>query len=270
MSSLLYLERKDLARARRDVDYLNDARAALILDANPFAGLSLLFILVVLGSGYLWADRAVMDEVTRGEGKIVPSSHEQVIQSLEGGILANLMVSEGDVVEPDQVLLRIDDTRFGATMREGQLKAAALKASIARLTAEARGSEPVFPADVGDELVEAERKLFNSRRKTMNESISSLARNLSLAEEELSMTEPLVARGAVSEVEVLRLRRQVVELRGKIQERRNGFRADARGELAIKEAELAGVMQINEARTDQVRRTRVRTSWRSCRSRTNC
>ena len=262
MSSLLYLERKDLVAARRDVDYLTDARAALVLDANPLAGLSLLLVLVVLAAGYMWADHAVLDEVTVGQGKIVPLSHEQLIQSLEGGILAELLVREGDIVEQNQVLLRIDDTRFDATMMEGQHKAQALQSSIARLVAEATGSQPNFPAGIGKDIIESERKLFNSRRKALSEAMTSLGRNLQLVEEELAMTEPLVSSGAVSEVEVLRLRRQVIELRGKIEERRNIFRADARSELSLKEAELAGVLELNKARADQVRRAVIRAPMR--------
>jgi membrane fusion protein, adhesin transport system len=200
----------------------------------------------------------VLDEVTRGEGRIVPSSREQVIQSLEGGILAELAVREGDVVDAGDVLLRIDDTRSGASLREGQAQSTTLRAEIARLEAEASGSGPQFPDDIPAELRESERKLHASRVNALHESVTSLLNNQRLAEEELAMTEPMVARGAVSEVEVLRLKREIIDLRGRIQERRNAFRMEARARLAEKEAELASISEILTAREDQVRRSVIR------------
>lgn len=256
------LRRSELRAARGDARFLRDARAAQIAESHPFAGLSLVLLLAVLLTGWRWADSAVLDEVTRGEGKVIPSSREQVIQSLEGGILAELLVREGDVVEHGQVLLRIDDTRSGASLREGEIRTHVLEAEIARLRAEANGAAPVFPDDARPDIVERERKLFQSRRNALNESIASLVRNLRLAEEELSMTEPMVARGAVSEVEVLRLKRDIIELRGRIQDRRNSFRTEARERLAEKEAELAAAEEIVTARADQVTRSTVRAPMR--------
>lgn len=254
MESLLDTERRDIADARKDVDFLSDARAAMVPDASPLAGLSLALMLVAFGAGFVWAERAVMDEVTVGHGKIVPSSREQIVQSLEGGILAELLVREGDIVDAGQVLLKIDDTRSDAALREGEIRAEVLRAAIARLHAEATGTEPEFPSGISTPTIETELKLFNSRRTALSEATGALVNNLRLAEQELAMTEPLVAQGAVSEVEVLRLRRQIIELRGNIQERRNTFRADARAELVTKEAELSGIGQINRARADLVDR----------------
>lgn len=262
MNTPLQMDRRELARARKDVGYIADARAALVVDSNPLAGLSLLLIITFFASAYYWADHAVVDEVTRGEGKVTPSSREQVIQSLEGGILSELFVREGDIIEEGEVLLRIDDTRSGASLREGQSTVMAEKAAIARLTAEANAAEPVFPADVNASIISLERKLYHSRRTALWESISSQTRNLSLAEQELAMTEPLVAQGAVSEVEVLRLKRQLIEIKGKIQEVRNGFRAEAREELASREADLARALEINTARADEVYRSVIRSPMR--------
>ncbi len=253
---------KDLRRARKDARYLPDARSALLLDANPLAGLSLLLMLVVLVSGLLWADSAVLDIVTRGTGKVIPSSREQVIQSLEGGILAELYVREGDVVETGDRLLRIDDTRSAASYQEGEAKRQALRAAIARLQAEAAGKAPAFPADLPAELVASERKLYQSRRKALEEGLAGLNRSLALARQELELTEPLVEQGVASRVELLRLRREVNDLRVQIRDRRNAFRAEARKELSAREAELARVEALNRARADQVRRTVIRSPVR--------
>lgn len=245
-----------------DAGLLHDARTAEVTESHPLAGASLLLLFAIVALGYHWADTAIVDEVTRGQGKVIPSSREQVIQSLEGGILVDLPVREGDVVERGQVLLRIDDTRSGASLREGQARANALRAEIARLRAEASGGSLEFPAEVPAALRERERKLHVSRTTALEESIAAMSRNLALAEEELAMTEPMVARGAVSEVDVLRLRREIIDLRGRIQERRNTFRTEARGTLGEKEAELAGVVELLTARADQVERTVVRAPMR--------
>ena len=247
---------------KADVPFLRAARAAQIADSHPFAGSSLLLLIVFLVVAIVWASSAELDEVTRGEGAVVPSSREQVIQSLEGGILAELAVREGDVVEKGQVLLRIDDTRSGASLREGQVKSHGLRAEIARLQAEASGTRPQFPADIDPIIIERERKTYVSRLTAVEESAASLKRNLELAEKELAMTEPMVARGAVSEVEVLRLQRQIIELKGQIQDRRNSFKAEARSKQAEKEAELGGVTELLTARNDEVQRSLVRSPMR--------
>ncbi len=254
--------RRDWRDAWGDRDLLADPRTAALIDANPLAGATLLLLLAILAAAWIWASTSWLDIVTMGEGKVIPSSREQVIQSLEGGILSEMRVREGDIVDAGDVLLRIDDTRFGATFREGKSRQDALRAGIARLKAEAAGTEPVFPADLEPAAVETERKLYQSRRQTLEEAVGSLAASLRLAQSELDMTAPLVAQGAVSEVEVLRLRREVTELRGRIQERRNTFRAEARGELAEKEAELAATSEMNVAREDQVLRAVVRAPMR--------
>ena len=247
---------------KADVPFLRAARAAQIADSHPFAGSSLLLLVLFLLVGFLWADNASLDEVTRGEGAVVPSSREQVIQSLEGGILAELTVREGDIVEKGQVLLRIDDTRSGASLREGELKSQSLRAEIARLQAEAAGTSPQFPKDIEASVIERERKNYVSRLTAVEESAASLKRNLELAEKELGMTQPMVARGAVSEVEVLRLQRQIIELKGQIQDRRNSFKAEARGKQAEKEAELSGIAEVLTAKKDEVSRSLVRSPMR--------
>jgi adhesin transport system membrane fusion protein len=250
--------RADLMRARGFAPYMSDARAAVLDDATPMAGLSLALLLAVLAAGALWAHTAVLDEVTVAHGHVVPSSREQVVQSLEGGILAALEVREGDVVAAGDVLLRIDDTRFSASFNEGEARARSLRAKVARLRSEAGGTAPVFPEDIPPELAELERNLYRSRRDALEQAVGAISRSHQFAREELEMTAPLVRDGVVSEVEVLRLRRQVNELAAQMRDRRNSFRAEARAELAEAEAELAQLAQVNAARADQVDRTVVR------------
>jgi adhesin transport system membrane fusion protein len=261
-NQVVKMSRRDVAHGRGHTEFMADVKAATLLDATPWTGLTLVLLVAALAVGYLWASNAVLDEVTLGTGRVIPSSREQIVQSLEGGILAEMAVREGDVVEKDQVILRIDDTRFGASFREGRSRITALRAANARLRAESSGGALAFPADVRPEQARLETELYNSRRLQLEESLASLKRSHQLADEELRLTTPLVKKGVVSEVELLRLQRQVNELRGNLLDRQNKFRADARAELAKNEAELAAIGEANTARADQVRRTVVRAPLR--------
>ena len=199
-NELAKMARRDLAHARGQTAFMADVKAAAVLDARPWAGLTLVLLAVLLAVAYYWASQAVLDEVTVGTGRVIPSSREQVIQSLEGGILTELAVREGDQVEKDQVLLRLDDTRFGASFRENQSRITALRAAIARLRAEATGTTPSFPAGVRADQVRLETELFTSRHRQLEESLAALKRSYQLADEELKLTAPLVKKGVVSEV----------------------------------------------------------------------
>jgi multidrug efflux pump subunit AcrA (membrane-fusion protein) len=253
------------AAERADVDFMSDARAAVMQESRPLAMAALyltaFFIIVALA----WAAYATLDEVAIGTGRVVPSRQVQLIQNLEGGILAELAVAEGQVVEKDQVLLRIDATRFNSSARETRVRRLSLLASVARLVAEAQGGQLVFPAEVTREaphLVRNETELHASRRRALDEAVAGLLRSRELASRELQMSEPLVARGAISEVEVLRLRRQVNELQTGIDERRNRFRAEAGEELGRQRAELATLEESAVAAEDRVKRTVVRSPVR--------
>lgn len=249
---------RDLSLARGYGHYMRDTRAAMLLDSNPLAGLSLVLLICTLVAGGLWADYAVLDEVTVANGEVIPSSREQVVQSLEGGILAQLNVREGDVVEANEVLLRIDDTRFSRSFNEGEARTQALQAKVSRLRAEASGDLLEFEDAIQPQLRLLERNLYQSRRNALQQAVAAIARSQQFAKDELEMTAPLVEKGIVSEVDVLRLRRQVNELSAQIQDRHNGFRAEARAKLAEAQAELAQLAQSNAARADQVKRTVVR------------
>lgn len=252
---------KDPRISDGDLEFMTDTRAAVSREPHLLASgvlyLTVIFLIVAL----VWAANAKLDEVAIGVGRVVPSSQVQVIQNLEGGILAELKVSEGQVVDKDQVLLRIDDTRFNATWREARSKRLSLLAAIARLTAEAQGGAPAYPPEVlreAPQVVKQESALHAQRRQTLDMTLAGLQRSHKLASQELAMSEPLVDKGAISEVELLRLRRQVNELQTNIDERRNRFRAEAGEELVKLKTELAGLAESTVAMADRVERTLVR------------
>jgi adhesin transport system membrane fusion protein len=132
-----------------DFAFANDIRAAVELRTPRTSRMLLMATLALLASGLLWAHFAVLDEVKRGNGKVVPSRQIQVVQSLEGGIVEAILVQEGAIVPAGGPLIRIDDTKFAAEFGEIRERRGSLAARVARLDAEAQGQKkPVFPADL--------------------------------------------------------------------------------------------------------------------------
>ena len=215
-------------------------------------------ITLILALG--WASWFQLDEITRGQGKVIPSSREQIIQSMDTGVLSEMLVREGAMVEKDQLLLQIDDARSGAVFREAQEKYISLSAQAARLKAEAYGTSLAFPADVLKEtgLVQQETQAYNARKRALTESLRSLDISLAAVSRELAMTEPLVKQGVMSEVELLRLRRQQSELMGQRAERQNRYLTDANNELVRVASELSQTKENASAREDAFKRTTIR------------
>jgi multidrug efflux pump subunit AcrA (membrane-fusion protein) len=250
-----------IGRVRReDLPFMRDLREAMLVQKTPGSMIVLHVIALLVVVALVWAHFARVEEITMGEGRVIPASREQVIQSLEGGILSAMHVQEGNVVERGQVLLEIDPTRAGAAYREGVSKIIALAASIARLRAEAYQAPLKFPDDVKavPSIVDDETRAFNARRQTLSESVQALQRSLDLAEREIALSEPLSVRGLVSEVEILRMRRQANDFRLQIAERQNKFRSDANAELTRLEGELAQARENVGAREDVMKRTTIR------------
>jgi len=204
----------------------------------------------------VWAWWAILDEVTVGTGKITPSTHAQVIESLDGGIVSAMLVREGDIVERGQMLARLDPTRFQSNYGESAARVRALRASSERLRSELTGEPLRFSEESmrEPELVARERQLYESRRRNLNETVANLQKTYQLVMSELRMTQPLVAKGAVSEVEVISLQRQATELQGKIDEARNQFAVRAREEQVKNNADLDAQIQAMSGKADQVDR----------------
>ncbi len=264
---------------------LPEVRKALIEDAPRIVRLTIWGLLLFLLFLLAWAHFAIVDEVTRGEGKAIPSSRLQKIQNLEGGIVAELFAREGQIVDVGDPLLRLDDTRFASNVGETAADNNALVLRVERLTAEVEGREPAFPEDIAalaPTQAVNELALFNSRQQQLRAEIGGLEEqlvqrrqelremaskqgqfrsSLALLRKEIEMSEPLVASGAISPVEVLRLKRAEVESRGQLDAT---TLAMPRAEAAIKEidskiGEVRGryrseaLTQLNEARTDLIK-----------------
>jgi adhesin transport system membrane fusion protein len=219
--------------------------------------LVLAFLLVFLW----WSYRAEVEIVTTGQAKVITSSKVQVVQNLEGGILEELLVAEGDIVKREQVVARISDVNFASNYRESRARQIALRAAVARQQAEVSGAQLSFPADVVRErpdFVREETALYRARQHELKEALDNLAITLGMVREELALSEPLVKQGAISEVEILRLRRMEAENKARMDDRRNQFRAGAQTELRQSQVELSRLEESVVAMKDRVQRTTVR------------
>jgi len=218
-------------------------------------------VIWIIGLGllvfFIWAALFKLEEVSTGTGKVIPSSKEQIIQSLEGGILTKLDVKEGDIVEKGTILAQLDPTRFASNVGESQSLLVSSLATSARLRAEVNGTALQFPEIVqkDSQLVREETQLYNTRRKNLEESISDLTTSLTLVQQELRMTEPLVAKGAASEVEVLRLKRQASDLQKQINDTRSQYYVKAREELSKANTDVETQRQIVKGKSDTLNRT---------------
>ena len=239
-------------------DWVTDSDWAKLQQEPVRARALLRVIALILVLLIVWAAFAQLDEVARGEGKVIPSSQLQIIQSFDGGVVQEVLVREGQVVEKGDLLLRIDPTRFIASFRENRAESASLQARAARLQALTSNTPLVFAEELvvdAPDIVRHERNLYESNRKELDEQLSiarsqldqrseelnevrakltQVTRALELSTQELNVTKPLLASGAISEVEILRLEADVSNAKG---ERAQALAQESRLMLAVQEAE---------------------------------
>jgi len=293
-----------LPKVRRDdIEFMPDTLAVLFQRPPRVTFLIIKLALLFFVIAIVWAAYSDLDEITVGEGKVIPSSQVQIIQNLEGGIVSKILVKVGDVVQKDQIVVQLDETRFASSVGESKAKNHSLIAKIARLSAEASGDGFSPPASLASEnptVLREERQLYESRQREIAATLSVLTQqsrqrgqeliekrarmaqlqdSVGLIERELKMSKPLAAQGVISEVEILRLERQVSEIRGELDATRLAiprleaqvaearsksegatakFRSDAAAELALARAEFAGTTASNVAVEDRLTRTAVR------------
>lgn len=211
---------------------------------------------LMLLSFVLWANFYTLDEVTTGTGKVIPSSHEQIVQSLEGGIVHSINVQEGEVVERGQRLAQLDRTKTESGVQESLSRLHAALATAARLTAQINDTPLVFPPELNNEpdLVKSETELYNSSRNSLEKQLSGLKQGVVLIRRELAMTKPLVKQGAASDVEVLRLQRQINEMESKATDLETQYHVRAGEELAKANAEIETQRSVILGRKDSLNR----------------
>ncbi len=211
-----------------------------------------------------WAWFAALDEVATGEARVVPTSREQVIQSLEGGILTKLSVRQDDIVKPGQLLAQLDPTQAGSTVEESAAKYRAALASAARLQAEANGTSLTFSAELDrfPDLKAAETRLYETRRRSLQSSLQLIDQSLSLIGREVAIGQSLIAVGAASNVEVLRLQRQRAELELKKADLRSQYMVEARQDFAKVTEQVDSLAPVVRGRSDTLSRLTFRSPVR--------
>ncbi|CAM4077403.1 secretion protein HlyD [Citrobacter portucalensis] len=233
---------------------------------HRFSGASRIILLSTLLFAVLgiWAYFGKLDEVSTGSGKVIPSSREQVLQSLDGGILAELTVREGDKVQANQIVARLDPTRSESNVGESAARYRASLASSARLNAEVNDLPLVFPDSLRawPDLIASETRLYKSRRAQLADSMAELQDALVSVNKELAITQRLEKSGAASHVEVLRLQRQKSDLGLKITDLRSQYFVQAREALSKANAEVDMLAAILKGREDSVTRLTVRAPMR--------
>ena len=221
-------------------------------------------IVVFAGIAILWSYFASLDEVSSGSGRVVPIMREQVIQSLEGGILASLHVRQDDLVEPGQTLAQLDPTISLSEVEESAAKYRAALASASRLEAEVNQTGLDFPEELDSypELIAAETELYDARRLSLEEALRWIRESIQLIEQELVISQSLTDVGAASNVEVLRLKRQLAELELKQVEVRSDYIVRAREELAKANADVKSLRPVIAGRSDSLSRLTLRSPVR--------
>ncbi|MBG2802975.1 HlyD family type I secretion periplasmic adaptor subunit [Proteus sp. WDL240414] len=250
------------AFSNKDLALLNDLHAALQHEKHHKSFMMITMLLIFLIIFVIWAWNSSLEEVTRGQGSIIPSSREQIIQTLDAGILKSMEVKEGDIVEKGQVLLTLDDTRSSAILRESEAKVDNLEAIRARLKAEAYSTELKFPEGLAADLVARETTVYNIRKEALESGIDNLQKSKALLDREIAITRPIVAQGAMSAVELLRMERQSADIQSQINEKKNKYLTEASAELVKTEAELAQARENMAGRADPVERALIRAPLR--------
>lgn len=285
-----------------DLRFMSSLSEAILAKAPKSSRRILWIIFISVIWLIVWASFAEVDEITRGQGKIIPSGQNQMVQNLEGGIVSELLVREGDMVDKGQILLKIDNKSFSSSYEESEIRKIELRAKYLRLDAEAN-SKPLVLGDENKDIAKQfqfEESLYKSNQKQLEQKtnilqeqirqrtnelnelrakIRELKYSYSLMKKEVDITEPLLKKGLVSEVEFLQLQRQANSLNGelnaanlsvprvkstikeaqnKINELKLSFINDAKKELNEVAAELARLSETQISLKDRVQRTLVR------------
>ena len=259
---------------REDLDFATEYNAAINQGPPRTTAVFLITLVVIFLSFLAWSSWAQLDEVTRGEGRVIASTKNQIVQSLEGGIVKAILVKTGDLVKQGDVLLKIDDTGFSSNFGELRARQASLEATIVRLNHElsgAQGTPPVFPPELiaaAGATIRTELQLYDARQRSLASQITILeervkqrrrdlselranldriSQNLELAREEERIKAPLAEKGIVPKTDFIRLKREIADLGGQIT---SSSESVPRLEAAIREAEALAREQTLKFRQD--------------------
>lgn len=241
--------------------FMADTKAAFLNRTTIFANSILFILLFLIIAGLIWAYFGKVNTETVAEGIVIPSARVKIIQSLDGGIVAELPVKEGKIVKKDQVLVKLDDTRYKADFREDYDKYLALLASTARLKAEVYDLPTVsFPKilyKASPSLVTQENNLFETERDSLKNEVALLQKSLYLANRVIAMYQPLLEKGIVSQVDYIRAQSNANDIKDRILEKVDRFREDASNNYNKENADLAITTEKLKSLRDKMDRTTI-------------
>lgn len=289
---------------KEDAAFFSSVNAALLEKSSLLPSVIIWIVILSVTWFIVWANFAQIDELTRGEGKVIPSSQTQIVQNLEGGIVSEIYVKEGEEVKKGQQLLKIQDVNFASSLRERKISIHELSAKRIRLEAEATGKEftvdEVIKEAIPERFIEQERSLYVSNQEQLLNSLeilqlqlqqrqneldevkttrSKLQQSYRLLLQEITLTEPLARKGIVSQIEFLKLKRQVSDIKGEINvieitipkinasieeakskmtDMRLKFQNSAKQELNEVTAEISRIQESQDVFQDRVARTVVK------------
>lgn len=252
---------EEMRLQQEDIDFVRDSRAAALAKSTPLANVLLFVLTAFIIISIIWLRLSKIDEVTRGMGRVIPASQVQIIQNLEGGILAKLFVQEGDTVKKGQILAQLDDTRFAAQYKQSYAQYIALLASIARLEAETENKTDItFPPEVtkNPKLIAQEKNLFKFKMRLLRNTLRNLEHNYKFAVHELNITRPLAKQGVMSKIELLRAEREVNSAQTKIDSYKDNFYETELSELNKNKDEIEALKENLTALKDRMQRTTIR------------
>ena len=223
-------------------------------DSEHRINLTLWITILAIVVFFIWANYSELDTITRGQGAVIANSKTQSIQSFDGGVIENIHVKEGDLVQKNQTLVTLEKTKLEAAFKEQRSKVAALRAAKARLNAEIFGGEPKFDEDIKDypQFRINQLKLLERKRSMIKEQVDALELSLRIVKKQLQMTKALVPTGDVSLMEALKLQNQVSDMSAQIENTKNKYFQDTQAELNKIEEDLSASLQTLALRKDQL------------------
>jgi len=213
---------------------------------EPQGSGKLIWLLTACVAAFIaWAAYFEIDQTIHTTGQVILSARTQLVQAADGGVLKELKVKEGDTVKSGQLLAVLEKERVQANLDETRSKIMSLKAALLRAKAEVALSAPQFGSEFKNypEFVSSQMGLFTQRKLSLDEELRSLQDALSMALQEKRMNDNLFKNGDVSELDVLRAKRQVTEIEGRMSASKNKYLQETRTELTRVEDELSVQMQ---------------------------
>lgn len=266
---------------KNDLEYMNVVDAAMVRRATPSAYLLSLAVCLLIFAFVIWSRYAILEEVTRGMGQVIPSQHVQVIQNLEGGILEEILVHENQIVNKGDILVRLSNEAAASHFRNAFSRSLEHKAAIARLEAEVRGMEPSFPEEIRSydpQMIEDQKQIYRARKNQLDLEIKllnsqydqklqdiaemvnkkkKLEKSLALTEEQVAIAAPLAEKKVYPRVDFLSLQREVVSLKGDIQSLEISIPRARQEADEIKKKQSHRIAEFTSGAADEINKRRM-------------